>query len=246
MVACTHIGLVATPMTYFPSHQHDVWELVVYTSGTGAITVGDVPVPFSPGTIVCLPPNIPHFETAQGGYTNIFIIFSRFTPFQPGIPTCIDDVNRSFYQIAMQLYTEFNLRQTGWKRICENLTEVLMRYLERWGSSTRVPEVERLRHLLVENLHVPGYSVGDAMADLAGSPDQTRKLFHQATGQTPTRYLTELRIASAKRLLTAGALVKEAAEQVGLEDPYYFSRVFRRHTGMSPKQYLDSLHSDER
>jgi len=243
MVAVAHIGIVGTPTTFHPSHEHDSWELVLYTSGTGTITVGSTAVPFDIGTIVCLPPLIPHFETSAGGYTNIFMIFSQFKTLRTEIPTFTDDAQRSFFHLSMQLYKEFNLRQSGWKPICDHLAELLGRYLERWSSATVIPEVEQLRHLLLENLHRPGYSVGDAMAMLGCSPDHARRLFLKATGTAPTTYLAQLRISSAKRLLAEGALVREVAEQVGLPDAYYFSRVFRRHAGMSPSEYLASLRS---
>ncbi len=238
MVAFSHIGQVATPATFHPSHQHDVWELVLYTSGTGAITVGDHPVPFTTGTIVCLPPFVPHFESSPAGYTNFFLIFSQFTSPKPGIPVFTDDSSRSFHQLCMQLLKEFNLRQDGWQVICDGLADLLMRYLDRWtAASAPEPEADRLRHLLVEHMHESGFTVGDAMASLSCSSDHARRVFLRVTGSTPTAYLTNLRMQAAKRLLAAGALVHEAGEQVGLPDPYYFSRVFRRCEGVSPLQY---------
>jgi AraC-like DNA-binding protein len=241
MVAFSHIGQVATPATFHPSHQHDVWELVLYTSGTGAITVGDQPVPFSLGTIVCLPPHVPHFERSPAGYTNFFLIFSQFTPPAPGIPVFSDDSNRSFHLLCMQLLKEFNLRQEGWQGICDGLADLLMRYLDRWAAAVApAPEADQLRHLLVEHMHEPGFTVGDAMASLSCSSDHARRVFQRVTGATPSAYLTNLRIQAAKRLLAAGALVHEAGEQVGLPDPYYFSRVFRRCEGVSPVRYQQS------
>jgi len=243
MVAVAHIGIVGTPATFIGSHEHDSWELVLYTSGTGTITVGATAVPFEPGTIICLPPRIPHFERSQDGYTNIHMIFSQFATPRTAIPIFNDDAQRSFFHLAMQLHREFNLRQTGWKPICDHLGELLGRYLERWSQGATIPEVEQLRHLLLENLHRPGYSVGDAMAMLSCSSDHARRLFLKATGTAPTTYLAHLRIASAKRLLAEGALVRDVAVQVGLPDAYYFSRLFRRHAGMSPSQYVATLRS---
>jgi len=49
-----------------------------------------------------------------------------------------------------------------------------------------------------------------------------------------------LRIESAKSLLISSHLsVSQISEQVGYPDPLYFSRVFKKSTGMSPKEYRE-------
>lgn len=66
-----------------------------------------------------------------------------------------------------------------------------------------------------------------------------RKLFKEATGLSPRRYLIEKRISYAISLLESGYLsVKQASEQAGFSDPKYFSTVFRETVGCSPSQYL--------
>jgi AraC-like DNA-binding protein len=239
MATFGHIGLVATPVTFHGSHQHDVWELVLYTSGSGEITVGGQPVPFRPGTIVCLPPGIPHFERAPRGYTNIHLIFSDFTPPAPGLPTFADDADRSFFHLAMQLHREFHLQHGQWRLICEGLADLLVRYLERWAApAAQPPIVDRLERLLLERLHEPGFGVGEALRALDCSADHARRVFLKARGRTPLAFLTEQRIHHAKHLLASGARVRDAAESVGLPDPYYFSRVFHRVTGQSPSRWI--------
>jgi AraC-like DNA-binding protein len=66
------------------------------------------------------------------------------------------------------------------------------------------------------------------------------RLFKQATGQTPHRYVIMRRIERAKRLLreTAWPLI-EIGHRVGFTDQSYFTTVFRRHVGMTPKAYRD-------
>lgn len=63
-------------------------------------------------------------------------------------------------------------------------------------------------------------------------------LFEKITGLTPIQYLTRYRISKAKELLTISELtVSEVAEAVGYQDSFYFSRVFKNSTKMSPSQY---------
>jgi len=54
----------------------------------------------------------------------------------------------------------------------------------------------------------------------------------------PSKYITEYRIRRAKDLLEYGGIpVAEIAECVGYVDCFYFSRVFKKCTGLSPSAY---------
>ena len=69
------------------------------------------------------------------------------------------------------------------------------------------------------------------------SPNYLSSLFHQQTGRTMRRYMDQVRIEAAQRLLADAdprRTVKEVAYQLGFTDPQHFSRVFRRVTGESP------------
>ena len=53
---------------------------------------------------------------------------------------------------------------------------------------------------------------------------------------TPQRFVQRVRVAHAEHLLeTTRASVEEVAARVGYADPAAFRRVFRRHTGASPR-----------
>jgi AraC-like DNA-binding protein len=69
--------------------------------------------------------------------------------------------------------------------------------------------------------------------------DHLRGLFRSRYGTTPVAYRTAVRMARARDLLVASALnVSEVAERTGYADPLYFSRVFRRHFGVPPSEFI--------
>ncbi|KIL41966.1 hypothetical protein SD70_03615 [Gordoniibacillus kamchatkensis] len=70
------------------------------------------------------------------------------------------------------------------------------------------------------------------------SASSLRRLFKQHTGKSPSDYLIELRmVVAAKKILETDERISDIAYQVGIEDPNYFSRVFRKHFGVTPFSY---------
>jgi AraC-like DNA-binding protein len=68
-------------------------------------------------------------------------------------------------------------------------------------------------------------------------------LFRQKTGFAPMEYFNQLKIQKAcQYLLFTDLRIKEIAQQLGIDDPYYFSRMFTRLMGLSPKEYRIKRH----
>ncbi|MHA4895617.1 helix-turn-helix transcriptional regulator [Pedobacter sp. PWIIR3] len=65
-----------------------------------------------------------------------------------------------------------------------------------------------------------------------------RKSFKKITGQSPNQYHLNLRLERARNLLATTALnVNEVAQQTGFESVFYFSKLFKKKHGISPKNY---------
>ncbi len=68
--------------------------------------------------------------------------------------------------------------------------------------------------------------------------DYLNRQFKKWTGQTIFQYLNNTRIARARQLLLTGYYtIEEVAAQTGFCDVYYFSKMFKKHTGTTPGKY---------
>jgi len=77
------------------------------------------------------------------------------------------------------------------------------------------------------------------------SPQRFYRAFRRLTGFSPHKYLTVLRLTRSLRLLASGAgSVAEVAHAVGYTDELYFSRLFKRAMGISPRQYMQSAREE--
>ncbi|MDR2096090.1 MAG: response regulator [Treponema sp.] len=70
------------------------------------------------------------------------------------------------------------------------------------------------------------------------SPNHLSTVFAQETGENFIEYLTGIRIEKAKHLLTNTTMKSaDIAGETGFSDPHYFSFIFKKNTGVSPREY---------
>lgn len=92
--------------------------------------------------------------------------------------------------------------------------------------------------LLMEKQYTEPISIEALASDLGISPRHFIRRFKIATGDTPLAYLQRIRIEAAKQTLeTTEKSIDEITWQVGYEDTNSFRKLFRKNTGLSPKEY---------
>jgi AraC-like DNA-binding protein len=86
------------------------------------------------------------------------------------------------------------------------------------------------------------------LADQEGYSEQYFiSIFKRSYGIAPLHFVTQKRIERAKELIRTTALpLKEISFRCGYEDPYYFSRIFKKMERVSPKKYRSDYQSSQR
>lgn len=76
--------------------------------------------------------------------------------------------------------------------------------------------------------------------------DYANRLFKKIKGKSIMEYKNTVRISTAKEKITVSAKsLSEIAFEVGFEDNCYFSRAFKKHEGVSPKEYREGILKNE-
>ncbi len=98
--------------------------------------------------------------------------------------------------------------------------------------------ISKAKEFINRNYSEPGISLNSVASYVNISPSYFSSLFSQETGETFIEYLTKLRIKKAKELLkTTLKRTSEIAYNVGYNDHHYFSYIFKKWEGITPKEF---------
>jgi two-component system response regulator YesN len=139
--------------------------------------------------------------------------------------------NTNFYAVSNLSQLEILL-----KDVCEKAFEIF----NVMKNSTIISQVVKAENYIKKYYSDPDLSLSTITEHLAISTSYFSAIFKEQTGSTFVEYLTRIRMEKAKQILAfTDRRAYEAAEDVGFNDPHYFSVAFKRVTGMTPKEYRD-------
>ncbi len=132
------------------------------------------------------------------------------------------------FQVVGSLYSLIAEAISEQKNITQNTTDY------------RIDQIKTAISFIEENY--PRTITLDSLSSACSmSPNYFCRFFKEVTGQTPIEYITAYRVEAACEMLLAGATVTDTALTCGFNDLSYFINVFKRHMGITPKQYANSF-----
>lgn len=103
--------------------------------------------------------------------------------------------------------------------------------------------IARINQLTDDNMDNSHFSIADITRELGVSRSLLHIKMKTFFNSSMTDYIKQRRMSKACELMRQGNNVSETAYLTGFSDPNYFSKVFRKTYGMSPKDYISSLTS---
>lgn len=222
-------------------HMHNTWELIYYTSGEGQMIFDDLILSYREGDIIVIPPNTPHINQSETGFTNIFVNL-KDSNMNFRTPVKIQDDPNHFILNAFTAAYYHYCESTGSDNLLIAYGHLLAAYILAYQKAPlRSDIVEEIRSNIVQNFSDCNYELDKFLRSLPFSYDYLRKLFKKEMGITPHQYLCEKRLDTAAENLASvyndSANIADVARQCGFNEPLYFSRMFKKRYGIAPSFY---------
>ena len=238
MIKINLLSIAESPaINNYPKHSHDEFEIVFAKSGKITIDLEEKRCELSENDIMIIPPRVSHTGVLGDAFINIYAHVKKLD-FSDIILT--HDNDGSARTLFLMLHRVMSEKEDGYREISDKLLDVLCEFVKKYSMRTfKYDFVLKIKNLIYENIDNPSFHISDEVRRLGFCTDYFRRCFAEEMGKTPLAYMTSLRIERAKNLLVQRfpISVESVAERCGFSDSFYFSKLFKKHTGLSPLAY---------
>lgn len=175
-----------------------------------------------------------------------FLFYSLFPGTQAGPDVHISGSSyNSFGDLFNKIYQEFTYRENGYLDLIRAyVVELIIKIFRKMGTDAHSEALNRQAQVvditldyLRQNYH-KHLSLDDLAAQVFLSKDYFARLFRETTGMPISALLQQIRIDEAcKHLASTDTKIDDIAAICGFNDNQYFYRIFKKVTGMTPRQY---------
>lgn len=237
-------------------HTHQFTELFYVLHGEGVFYIENEKVPVKTDDLIIINPNVEHTEKTFPNNPMEYIVFGveglafSFTEHDQAYGLGYSfysygsDKNQ-FINFAQLMMHEFQDKKPGFEKVCHGLLEVLLVYISRKQKLSVISEssFQLSKECAIAKRYIDTNYAQDITLDSLAELTHINKFylahsFTECIGQSPISYLTERRLAACKELLSSSNLsVTQIATSAGFSSQSYFSQIFNKKVGMSPRQY---------
>lgn len=255
----TDIGYYPTAKYHFRERREPISQyiLIYCTRGTGWYELGGKHYPVRNDQLFILPAGKPHaYGASQDDPWTIYWVHFKgemAATFAEGFSTPFNIPSSGNSRISNRLgiFEEiYHTLQNGYSTDNLNYSAAALyyflgsvKYMVKYRESHDSPPqdeqdiVETAIHFMRENLGKK-LSLSDIARNVGYSPSHFSAIFSKRTGHSPVNYFNQLKIQQACTYLDFTDMkISQICPKLGIDDPYYFSRLFTKQMGMSPSTY---------
>lgn len=222
------------------STAQDYNEILLVTDGKGVFSSGDLSYPIGVGNIILVASECKYSLSTEDDCRLISVSGSFERPFLfDGIKLVRDNIYNEGKKLAeLILYNRFgNESYVG--RLCDAYLEYLSININLEPKNTTA-SIYKIISKMEKDFSQSDLSIGQLLDESGYARDYIRIEFESVTKMTPKKYLNNVRMKNAAAMIDLYGdelSLSEIAEKCGIIDSSIFSRVFKKHFGVSPSEY---------
>jgi AraC-like DNA-binding protein len=255
-------------------HRHDFYHVVWVTQGSGWHVIDSERYEVRPDTVFFMAPGQVHdFQLSADaqGYTINFSaeffalqlqnkkVLDDIPVYKPGSPVAAVHLDgpqaAALRRVIAEIAEEYEAEEPGYHDVLRSCLSIFLARASRYAQPAAAGDASQRSLALArrfQSLLEQHFRSESDPAVYARMLRVTERVLNDATrralGGTVNRLIRDRVVLEAKRLLLHSSIaVAQVADQLGFDDPAYFSRCFKKHTGRSPVDYrhaLAKLHTD--
>lgn len=250
--SCGHYKLLSISQlnTIRPSGRND-WQMIYIINGCGHFEMEGKEVVIKKGNVILFPPHVPqiYYYNMEENAEVYWIHFSGYKvetylkELEISIGENFVGIHLELIQLLEDIIKELQIKTPYFKQLCNSYIMELFIKLKRRMKMTIQPLQKQDSFLapFLAWVHV-NYREEICIASFAKAYHVSESYFIRRlkayTGKTPMQYFISVRMThSCELLLNSSLSISEIASIVGYDNPLYFSRLFKKVVGVSPKNY---------
>lgn len=251
----THIGYYPKASYHYRKRANGAEQhiLLYCFDGKGNIEINNINYRIEAGNYILIPKKTAHVYQADGimPWTIYWVHFFGTGADQliaqldnyKGYAGFGEERNVLFNTIYNRLERGFSRENIIYANLCFHQYIAEFIYADKHIASDKTVENDKVEEVIdfMRNNIEKTLSLKEIALAVYLSPSYLSAIFKKKTGTSPIDYFNQLKIQKTTQyLLFTNLRINEIAQKIGINDPYYFSRLFSNIMGISPKQYRDN------
>ena len=231
-----------TKSNHFKPHTHNCYEVIYFASGSGKVFINGKSYPISADSYYIIPPYAEHVEKLEGYGEVLFIGFEYNSSnyiLKEGKYYTYKAIIKSYFS---NIFDEFKRQEDGFKEAAEYLLRLFLLALLRNENI----KYDKCKDLFYIKTYIEQYADQKIdfreLASISGySYDYFRHIFKQKFGVSPQKYMIDIRLTNAKRLLEDTTLsCTEIAYRCGFSNSPQMTDMFKAKYKVTPTAFRNN------